>query len=110
MHRHGADAGTMLKLPPLRHPVKRGMALEGPHIGRKQAEADRAAAVAVVDAVDQRRQFLAPVVVGREQVRLVLGGGHQVEQNDATLSGLVRGTCFQISSRRASRKPVSRVS
>jgi hypothetical protein len=37
------------------------MALERPHVGRKEAEADRAAAVAVVDAVDQRRrQFLTP--------------------------------------------------
>jgi hypothetical protein len=45
--------------------------------------ADRAAAVAVVDAVDQRRQLLAPVVVGREQIRLMPGGGHQVEQHDA---------------------------
>ena len=71
------------KLPPLRHPVKGGMALERPHIGRKQAEADRATAVAVVDAVDQRRQFLAPVIVGREQVRLVLTSGHQVEQHHA---------------------------
>jgi hypothetical protein len=31
------------KLPPLGHSVKRGMALERSHIGRKQAEADRAA-------------------------------------------------------------------
>jgi hypothetical protein len=49
--------------------VKRGVPLERAHVGRKEAEADRAAAVAVVDAVDQRRQFLAPVVVGREQVQ-----------------------------------------
>jgi len=49
-----------LKLPPLRHPMKGGMALEGPHVGRKEAEADRAAAVAVVDAVDQWQQLLAP--------------------------------------------------
>jgi hypothetical protein len=52
------------------------MALERPDIGRKQAEADRAAAVAAVDAIDQRRQFLAPAAIGVEQVRLVLGGGH----------------------------------
>jgi hypothetical protein len=71
------------KLPALRHPVKRRMALECPHFGRQQAEADRAAAVAVVDAVDQRRQLLAPVSVGREQVRLMEDGGNQVEQHDA---------------------------
>ena len=59
------------------------MPLERPHIGRKQAEADRAAAVAAVDAVDQRRQFLAPVGVGREQIRLMLAGGNQVEQHHA---------------------------
>src|SRR5439155_563883 len=29
------------------------------------------------------RQFLAPVVVGREEVRLMLAGGNQVEQHDA---------------------------
>jgi hypothetical protein len=51
------------------------MAFERPHIGRKEAKSDRAAAVAVVDAVDQRRQFLAPVIVGREEVRLMLTGG-----------------------------------
>jgi hypothetical protein len=49
--------------------VKGGVTLERAHVVRKQAEADRAAAVAVVDAVDERRQFLAPVIVGREQVR-----------------------------------------
>jgi hypothetical protein len=43
------------------------MALECPHLGRKQAEADRAAAVAVVDAIDERRQFLAPVIVGAKR-------------------------------------------
>jgi hypothetical protein len=59
------------------------MPLERAHVGRKQAEANGAAAVAVVDAVDQRRQFLAPVAVGREQVRLVLGCRHQVEQHHA---------------------------
>jgi hypothetical protein len=59
--------------------VKGGVALEGPHVARKQAEPNRAAAVAVIDAVDQRRQFLAPVSVGREQVRLMLAGGNQVE-------------------------------
>ena len=58
------------------------MALEGPHVGRKQAKPDRASAVAVVDAVDQRRQFLAPVIVGREEIRLMLSSGNQVEQRD----------------------------
>src|ERR1700757_1187562 len=71
------------KLPPLRHPVKGRMALERAHVGREQAEADGAAAVAVVDAVDQRRQFLAPAVVGVEQIRLVVIGRHQVKQHDA---------------------------
>jgi hypothetical protein len=32
--------------------MKGGVAPEGPDIGREQAEADRAAAIAVVDAVD----------------------------------------------------------
>jgi hypothetical protein len=59
------------------------VALERAHVGRKQAEADRAAAVAVVDAVDERRQFLAPVIVGRKEIRLMLIGGHQVEQHHA---------------------------
>jgi hypothetical protein len=54
--------GTKSKLPLLRHPLKRRMALERPHLGRQQAEADRAAAVAVVDAVDYGRQFLAPLI------------------------------------------------
>jgi hypothetical protein len=78
-----------LKLPPLRHAVEGGMALERPHAGRKQAEADRGAAVAVVDAVDQRRQFPAPVVIGREEVRLMPAGGHKVEQHDADAQRLV---------------------
>jgi hypothetical protein len=77
------------KLPPLRHAMKGGMSLERTHVGRKQAEADCAMSVAVVDAVDQRREFLAPVVVGREQVRLVLDGGHQVEQHDADAERLI---------------------
>jgi hypothetical protein len=59
------------------------MAFERAHVARKQSEANGAAAVAVVDAVDQRRQFLALVVVGREQVRLMPAGGNQVEQHDA---------------------------
>jgi hypothetical protein len=32
---------------------------------------------------DQRRQFLAPLVVGREQVRLMQTGGDEIEQHDA---------------------------
>src|SRR5438874_417348 len=36
------------------------MPLERPHVGREEAETDCAAAVAVLDAVDQRRQFLTP--------------------------------------------------
>ena len=55
-----------LKLPLLRHPVKGGVTLERAHVARKQAEANGASAVAIVDAVDQRRQFLAPVIVGRK--------------------------------------------
>jgi hypothetical protein len=65
------------------------MALERPHIGRKEAEADRTAAVAVIDEIYQRRQFLVPTVIDREQVRLVVIGGHQVEQHDADAERLV---------------------
>jgi hypothetical protein len=72
-----------LKLPLLRHPVKGGMALEGPHPGRKQAEGDSATSVTVVDAVDERQQFLSPVVIGCEQIRLMVASGHEVEQHDA---------------------------
>jgi hypothetical protein len=78
-----------LKLPALWYPVKGGMALEGPHIRRKQAEADRAAAVAVVDAIDEWRQPLAAVIVGSEQIRLMHRGGNQVEQNNADTQRLV---------------------
>ena len=74
-----ASLALPLKLPPLRHPVKRRMALERPYVAWKQSEADGATAVPVVDAVDQRRQFLAPAVVDREQVGLMLTSGHQVE-------------------------------
>jgi hypothetical protein len=35
----------------------------------------------VIDAVDQRRQFLAPDSV--EQIRLMPTGGHEIEQHDA---------------------------
>ena len=52
--------------------MKRRVPFEGAHVAWKQSEANRAAAIAVIDAVDQRRQFLAPVIVGREQVRLML--------------------------------------
>jgi hypothetical protein len=40
------------KFPPLQHPVKRGLALERPGIGREEAETDRAAAVTVIDPAD----------------------------------------------------------
>jgi hypothetical protein len=79
LDRSAGTAELQLKLPLLRHPVKGSVALERAHVGREQAEADGAAAVAVVDAIDQRRQFLTPAGVGLEQVGLVLGGGHQVE-------------------------------
>jgi hypothetical protein len=42
------------------------VAFERPHFRRQEAEADRATAVTVVDAVDKRREFLAPAAVGRE--------------------------------------------
>jgi hypothetical protein len=71
--------------------VKGGAALERPHVRGKEAEADRAAAVAVIDAVDQRRQSLAPVGVGREQVRLMQEGRNQVEQHNADRQRLVAG-------------------
>ena len=64
--RRGKEFRRRLKLPAFRYPVKRGVALEGADVARKQAESDRAAPVAVVDAVDERREFLAPIVVGRE--------------------------------------------
>jgi len=54
-----------------------------PIVARKKAETKGAAAVAIVDAVDERREFLAPIIVGREQIRLVIIGRHQVEQHDA---------------------------
>src|SRR5229473_68581 len=63
-----------LKLPLLRHPVKGGMALEGPHPGRKQAEGDSATSVTVVDAVDGRRQFLHGSVVRRRGLDGISGG------------------------------------
>jgi hypothetical protein len=51
--------------------VKGGVTPERAHVARKKAKSNGAAAVAVVDAVDQRRQFLALVSIGREQVGLV---------------------------------------
>jgi hypothetical protein len=59
------------------------VALERAHVARKQSEANRASAITVIDEVDERLQFLAPVIIGREQVRLMLTGGNQVEQHDA---------------------------
>lgn len=73
---------TVSKLPAFRHSVKRGMSFESPHVAREQAEPNRAAPVAVVDAVDERREFLAPVVVGREQIRLMMAGRNEIEQHD----------------------------
>jgi hypothetical protein len=46
----------------------------------------------------------AYAIVGREQVRLMLASGHQVEQQIPPLSGLHCGTRCQSSSRRANRK------
>ena len=86
------------------------MAFEGPHVDGKQPEANRAAAVAVIDAVDQRRQFLAPAVVGGEQVRLVLIGGDQVEQHDADAQRLVPLDPPPELLEPRGKKPVSRVS
>ena len=73
----------------LRHPVEGGVALERAHVARKQSEANGASAISVVDAVDQWRQFLAPVAVGVKQVRLVVIGGNQVEQHHADAERLV---------------------
>jgi hypothetical protein len=69
--------------------MKGGMTFERPHIRRKQAEADCATAVAVVDTIDQGRKPLTPVIVGSEQIGLVLAGGNQVEQHDADTERLV---------------------
>ena len=69
--------------------MKGGVALEGPDVGRKQAEPDRTAAVAIIDAVDQRGKFLAPIAVRDKQVRLVVIGGHQVEQHHADAERLI---------------------
>src|ERR1700730_9223575 len=82
-----------LKLPLLRHPVKGGMALEGPHPGRKQAEGDSATSVTVVDAVDERRQFLSPVVIGCDKIQLMVASGHEVEQHDADAERFVHWSC-----------------
>jgi hypothetical protein len=81
--------GCRSKLPLLRHPVKGGMPLERAHVARKQSEANRAAAVAVIDAVDQGRQFLAPGIIRGEQVWLAVIGGHQVEQHHAHADRLI---------------------
>jgi hypothetical protein len=72
--------------------VEGGVALKSPDVGRKQAEANRTAAVAVVDEVDERRQLLAAVIVGCEQVRLMLPAGTTSSCTTPTLSGLYRGT------------------
>src|SRR2546430_16376227 len=82
-----------LNLPLLRHPVKGGMALEGPHPGWKRAEGDSATSVTVVDAVDERRQFLSPVVIGCDQIRLMVASRHEVEQHDADAGRFVHWSC-----------------
>jgi len=68
------------KLPTLRHPLESAVAFERAHLRRQEAEADRATAVTVVDAVDERREFLTPAMIGREQIRLMLAGRNKVEQ------------------------------
>jgi hypothetical protein len=79
------------KLPGLRHALESGMAFKRPHLRRQQAKADRAAAVTVVDAVDERRQFLTPAIVACDQIRLMLAGGNQVEQDDPDRQRLITG-------------------
>ena len=74
--------------------MKRRVPFEGAHVAWKEPEPNRAPAIAVIDAIDQRRQFLAPVIVAREQVRLMLIGGHQVEQHHADGEGLVPRNLF----------------
>ena len=64
------------------------MPLEGPNIGRQQAETNRATAVTVIDAVDQRRQLLV-LVIRPEQIRLMLRGRNEVEQDDTDGQWLV---------------------
>jgi hypothetical protein len=78
-----------LKLPLFRYALKGGVTLERAHIARKEAETNGAATVAIVDAVDERREFLAPVIVGREQIRLVVIGRNQAEQHDADADWLI---------------------
>ena len=67
------------------------MAFERAHLRRQEAEADRATAVTVVNPIDKRRECLAPVVVGREQIRLMLAGGNKVEQHDPDRQRLIIG-------------------
>ena len=50
------------------------MAFELAHRGWEEAEADGAAAVAPVDAVDQRRKLSVLRAAAREQIRLVPAG------------------------------------
>ena len=83
--------GALLKLPTFRHAPESGVAFERPHLRRQQAEADRAAAVTVVDPVDERREFLTAAIVGREQIRLMLAGGNKVEQHDPDRQRFITG-------------------
>jgi hypothetical protein len=75
------------KAPPaMRRPITTFSFSATADVGRKQAETDR---IAAVDAVDHGRRFLAPVVVGREEIRLMPARGNQVEQHDADTERLV---------------------
>ena len=60
-----------------------------PHVGVQEAEADRAAAVTVINTIDHWRQFLAPLVGGIEEMRLVLIGGNEIEQHDPDAERLI---------------------
>lgn len=86
------------------------VALEGPHVERQQAEADRATAVAVVDPVDHRRQFLAPLDGGRERIGLVPAGGNEIEQHEADGERLVSWGPWLKLIEQGQQKAVSRVS
>ena len=90
--------------------MKRGMPFERPHVGRKQAEADGAAPVAVVDAVDERREFLAPVIVGGEQIRLMMAGRNEIQQGDTDRQRLVARHARPELLEAGEQKSVSRVS
>jgi hypothetical protein len=77
--------GLVSKLPALRHPLKRGMALERLHVGRQQAEADGAVALAVVCA----RNPLLP----RPRREQPLRGLVRLARSGGTSHGSNRTTC-----------------